>query len=149
MQIIMIAVDGSQESLEAVRQGAALVQGGLRAEIALVQVQEAASFLQLATQDSDAIAAAAVEAGEHLMAPAASVLDAAGVTYTTEVVLGEPSTVLSDMAEQINAHLVIVGARGMGAIESALVGSVSKALISHCSKPVLVVKMPETLAQED
>ena len=149
MQIIMIAVDGSQESLEAVRQGAVLVQGGLRAEIALVQVQEAASFLQLATQDSDAIAAAAVEAGEHLMAPAASVLDAAGVTYTTEVVLGEPSTVLSDMAEQINAHLVIVGARGMGAIESALVGSVSKALISHCSKPVLVVKMPEALAQED
>ncbi|MBQ0133042.1 MAG: universal stress protein, partial [Comamonas sp.] len=106
-------------------------------------------FLQLATRDSDAIAAAAVEAGEHLMAPAASLLDAAGVTYTTEVVLGEPSTVLSDMAEQINAHLVIVGARGMGAIESALVGSVSKALISHCSKPVLVVKMPETLAQED
>ena len=149
MQIIMIAVDGSQESLEAVRQGAVLVQGGLRAEIALVQVQEAASFLQLATQDSDAIAAAAVEAGEHLMAPAASVLDAAGVTYTTEVVLGEPSTVLSDMAEQINAHLVIVGARGMGAIESAMVGSVSKALISHCSKPVLVVKMPEALAQED
>lgn len=149
MQIIMIAVDGSQESLEAVRQGAALVQSGLRAEIALVQVQEAASFLQLATQDSDAIAAAAVEAGEHLMAPAASVLDTAGVTYTTEVVLGEPSTVLSDMAEQINAHLVIVGARGMGAIESALVGSVSKALISHCSKPVLVVKMPEALAQED
>lgn len=143
MQQLMIAVDGSNESLEAVRKGLSLVQGGLRAEIALVQVQEAASFLELATQDSDAIAAAAVEAGEHLMASAASLLETAGVPFSMEVALGEPSTVLVDIADQLNADMVILGARGMGAIQSVLVGSVSKAVISRCSKPVLVVKLPE------
>ena len=39
---IMIAVDGSNESLEAVRQALSLVARGLRAEIALVNVQEPA-----------------------------------------------------------------------------------------------------------
>lgn len=144
---ILIAVDGSEESLEAVRQAVSLVQRGLRAEIALVNVQEPASLLELATQDSDAIAAAAVEAGEHLMAEGAALLDAAGVGYSMEVVLGEPATVLVDMAEEIDADLVLLGARGMGAIESVLVGSVSKAVISRCTRPVLVVKLPEDPAQ--
>ena len=47
------------------------------------------------------------------------------------------------MAEQLDAHMVILGARGMGAIESALVGSVSKAVISRCTRPVLVVRPEE------
>jgi nucleotide-binding universal stress UspA family protein len=63
------------------------------------------------------------------------------------VVLGEPATVLVDMAEEIDADLVLLGARGMGAIESVLVGSVSKAVISRCTRPVLVVKLPEDPAQ--
>lgn len=140
---IMIAVDGSSESLQAVHQALSLIERGLRAEIALVNVQEPASLLQLATQDSDAIAAAAVEAGEHLMAEGAALLDAAGVGYSMEVVLGSPSTVLVDMAEQLNADLVILGARGMGAIQSAMVGSVSKAVIHRCTRPVLIVREPE------
>lgn len=140
---IMIAVDGSSESLQAVREALALIARGLRAEVALVNVQEPASLLQLATQDSDAIAAAAVEAGEHLMAEAAALLDAAGVGYSMEVVLGEPSNVVVDMAEQLGADMVIMGARGMGAVQSVIVGSVSKAVISHCSRPVLVVRAPE------
>lgn len=145
---IMIAVDGSEESLQAVRQALALVARGLRAEIALVNVQEPASLLELATQDSDAIATAAVEAGEHLMASGAALLDEAGVGYSMEVVLGEPSTVLVDMAEQLDANMVILGARGMGAIESVLVGSVSKAVLSRCTRPVLLVRVPE-LADEE
>lgn len=145
---IMIAVDGSSESLQAVHQALSLMERGLRAEVALVNVQEPASLLQLATQDSDAIAAAAVEAGEHLMAEGAALLDAAGVGYSMEVVLGSPSTVLVDMAEQLNADIVILGARGMGAIQSAMVGSVSKAVIHRCTRPVLIVREPEPEPQE-
>lgn len=146
---IMIAIDGSAESLQAVRHALLLIQHGLRADVALVNVQEPASLLELATQDSDAIATAAVEAGEHLMAAGAALLDEAGVGYSMEVVLGEPSTVLVDMAEQLAADMVILGARGMGAIESVLVGSVSKAVISRCSKPVLVVKLQEAVDSDD
>lgn len=144
---LMIAVDGSEESLQAVHKAVSLVEMGLRADIALVNVQEAASLLELATHDADDIAIAAVEAGEHLMQAGMALLDAKGIGYTTEVVLGEPAAMLMDVAEEINADLVLIGARGMGAIESALVGSVSKVVISRCTKPVLVVKMPEESAE--
>ncbi|MDO4592601.1 MAG: universal stress protein [Comamonadaceae bacterium] len=140
---IMIAVDGSGESLQAVREALHLIERGLRAEVALVNVQEPASLLQLATQDSDAIAAAAVEAGENLMGEAAALLNAAGVNYSMEVVLGEPGAALVDMAEQLDADMVMMGARGMGAVKSVIVGSVSKAVITHIGRPVLVVRAPE------
>lgn len=137
---LMIALDGSEESLEAVRLAINLIHGGLKADVALVQVQEPASLLQLATRDADDIAAAAVEAGEHLMADGMALLDAQGIGYTTEVVLGEPATMLIDMAEELDADWVLIGARGVGAVESVLVGSVSKAVISRCTRPVLVAK---------
>lgn len=140
---IMIAVDGSSESLQAVREALKLIARGLRTEIALVNVQEPASLLELATRDADAIAAAAVQAGENLMSEAAALLDAEGVGYSMEVVLGEPGSMLVDMAEDLNADMVIMGARGMGALKSVIVGSVSKAVITHCRRPVLVVRSPE------
>jgi len=140
---IMIAVDGSSESLQAVREALTLIARGLRAEVALVNVQEPATLLQLATRDADAIAAAAVEAGENLMSAAAALLDAEGVGYSMEVVMGEPGAMLVDMAEELGADMVIMGARGMGAVKSVIVGSVSKAVITHCSRPVLVVRAPE------
>ena len=136
---IMIAVDGSSESLQAVREALKLIARGLRTEIALVNVQEPASLLELA----DAIAAAAVQAGENLMSEAAALLDAEGVGYSMEVVLGEPGSMLLEMAEDLNADMVIMGARGMGALKSAIVGSVSKTVITHCRRPVLVVRSPE------
>lgn len=140
---IMIAVDGSSESLQAVREALKLIARGLRTEIALVNVQEPASLLELATRDADAIAAAAVQAGENLMSEAAALLDAEGVGYSMEVVLGEPGSMLLEMAEDLNADMVIMGARGMGALKSAIVGSVSKTVITYCRRPVLVVRSPE------
>lgn len=140
---IMIAVDGSSESLQAVREALKLIARGLRTEIALVNVQEPASLLELATRDADAIAAAAVQAGENLMSEAAALLDAEGVGYSMEVVLGEPGSMLLEMAEDLNADMVIMGARGMGALKSAIVGSVSKTVITHCRRSVLVVRSPE------
>ena len=140
---LVIAVDGSATSLQAVRHGIALVQHGLQAHIALVHVQEPASLLELATQDADAIACAATEAGEHLMASATALLDDADLAYSTEVVLGEPGTMLIDIAESLNACMLIVGARGMGALRRALMGSVSQAVLNRATLPVVIVKAQE------
>lgn len=64
------------------------------------------------------------------MSEAAALLDAEGVGYSMEVVLGEPGSMLLEMAEDLNADMVIMGARGMGALKSAIVGSVSKTVIT-------------------
>ena len=142
-QTLAIAVDGSDTALQAVRQGIALVQGGLNAQLALLHVQEPATFLELATNDSDLIAGAALEAGKDLLASAEALAQAAGVPFTSEIALGEPATELLDLAESFIASMLIIGARGVGALQRALMGSVSQAVLNRANLPVLIVKPVE------
>jgi hypothetical protein len=46
---------------------------------------------------------------------------------------------LSNLAEadRVNADAIIVGSRGRSGLESALLGSVSHALLEHADRPVL------------
>lgn len=149
MSQIMIAVDGSPASLEAVRRAVALVHQGWQVQVALVHVQAPASLLQMVTQDADDIANAAVDAGEHLMHPAMQLLQEAGIAYTSEVVLGDPGSMLVDMAEQLDVDMVLVGDRGQSAWAEVLVGSVSKTVLRQCARPVLLVKLPPPVGDEE
>jgi nucleotide-binding universal stress UspA family protein len=45
---------------------------------------------------------------------------------------------IDEVAEEIDAGLVVCGQRGRGAIRSALLGSVSHALAAHTKRPVLI-----------
>ncbi len=150
MPRILIAVDGSELSLDAVHHALQLVQDGLRAEFVLANVQEPASLYELAvSRDPDLIAAASLEAGEHLMAPARALLDAAGLSYDTEVGVGDPAHTLVDIIESTGCTLAIVGARGEGALRSALLGSVSQELVHASPVPVTVVKHAEEASNGD
>jgi nucleotide-binding universal stress UspA family protein len=143
MYRIMIAVDGSELALDAVRHGVALARKGLQAQFILAHVQDEASLFELATQDADMIAAASVEAAQHLMAPAVAILEAAGQPCETEVGLGEAAATLVDMAERNGCDLLLIGARGLGSLRGALLGSVSQAVVSLSAIPVTIVKHPE------
>ncbi|MBS0293670.1 MAG: universal stress protein [Proteobacteria bacterium] len=149
---IMIAVDGSDLALDAVRHGLMLMRrGGLQATLVLGHVQEEASLVELATRGADMVAAASVEAGQDLLASAVALVEAAGVPYETEIGLGSPAATLVDMVERCGCDALIVGARGMGGLRGAWLGSVSQDLVHHCPVPVTVVKHaePQELPEDD
>lgn len=138
---IMIAVDGSPTSLNAVRHGIDLVGSGLQAQFVLAHAQHEASLFELATQDSDMIATASVEAGMHLMAEAEALVRAAGVSYEMEVGLGEPAATLADIADRTRCGLIIIGALGQGQrLRRSLLGSVSREIVRISAVPVTIVK---------
>ena len=150
MPRILIAVDGSELSLDAVHHVLQLAQGGLRVDCVLANVQEPASLYELVvSRDPDLIAAASLEAGDHLMASARALLDAAGLAYTTEIGVGDPANTLVDIVESTGCDMVVIGARGQGALSSALLGSVSQALVHASPVPVTIVKHPEVLEAQD
>lgn len=141
MTKILIAIDGSELSLDAVHHALHLVNHGLRASFVLANVQEPASLYELVTsRDPDLIAAAAVEAGQHLMAPALALLKARGLECETEVGLGDPARVLVDIIEDTRCDMAIVGARGRGGLSGALLGSVSQELAHASPVPLTLVK---------
>lgn len=146
---ILIAVDGSELSLDAVHHALTLVRKGLKASMVLANVQEPATLYELVTtRDPDLIAAASLEAGEHLMAPARALLDAAGVSYATDVGMGDVAHTLVDMIENSGSDMIIIGAKGQGAISSALLGSVSQEVARVSPVPVTIVKHAEAADTE-
>lgn len=59
---------------------------------------------------------------------------------STRVIEGEPREEIPRVAEEWGADLVVLGARGLGAVKGWLLGSVSTAVVHHAPCPVLIVK---------
>ena len=138
---ILVPVDGSAESLAAVRHALQLVREGLRASLLLANVQEPAGLYELLrVHDAEAIEQIAREAGEHLLADAVALCSAAGVDHEIEVARGEPIHALIDIAEDEGCTMIVVGAHGKGESEGRRLGSVAHALLHDAALPVTVVR---------
>jgi nucleotide-binding universal stress UspA family protein len=69
--------------------------------------------------------------------------DALGVPAEQVLVEGDPATAICQTAEERDVDVIVVGARGLGPIRRALLGSVSTQVTSESDRPVLVVPTPE------
>ena len=58
-----------------------------------------------------------------------------------EAIEGKPATVLARRAKEVDAQMIVVGSRGLGAVRAAI-GSVTLRLIHQAACPVLVVPSP-------
>ncbi len=56
--------------------------------------------------------------------------------------IGSPSDVILSVAEAERADLIVLGARGLGAVKELLLGSVSHRVLAHATCPVLAVRTP-------
>jgi nucleotide-binding universal stress UspA family protein len=77
---------------------------------------------------------------EAALACVSDELHGAAVEQITE--RGYAADRLSAVADARDARLIVVGTRGLGAVRSALVGSVSQELAADASRPVMVVPEP-------
>ena len=142
---ILIPVDGSALSLEAVRHALGLIGQGLRADLVLANVQAPASLYEIVVaHDPNVIKDVSAGAGAHLLEPAQALCRTAGVAFECEVVSGDPVAALCDLAEEYGCSAIVIGAHGKGALASALLGSVSHALANVSPVPVTIVRHEET-----
>ena len=138
---ILLPVDGSEASLEAVRQALRLVREGLQASLVLANVQEPATLYEmLLAHDPEVIDQVSAQAGLHLLQPAQALVREAGVPYEIEVASGDPAHTLIDILENFGCDMVVMGARGQGTLRSALLGSVSHEVLHAAQVPVTIVK---------
>jgi len=141
---ILLPVDGSQAALDAVRHALRLRADGLSAQFVLANVQEPANLYELMTaHDPEVLQQVSEGAGEHLLEGAEALLRAAGANWEREIASGDPGHLLAEMIERHGIDAVVMGARGLGAARSAVAGSVSHWLLTHCAVPVTVVRHVE------
>ena len=78
----------------------------------------------------------------NLLERAAARLRRPGLELTTRLIEGRAASVIVDTARENGADLIIVGARGHGAIEEAFLGSVSAEVVDKAHCAVLVARRP-------
>jgi len=80
------------------------------------------------------------EAGHRLVEQSVQKLIKAGFTAEAVCQLGKPAEEIMKVASKHRADLIVMGAKGLGAIARFLLGSVSTRVVQHSSCSVLVVR---------
>jgi len=141
IQRILIAVDGSAGSDLALRRALAL-RASLRgdAQLHVINVQRPVGAGVSRAVEGKTLEDYHHEQAEAALAPARQLLAAAGAKAEEHSKIGEPGVTIAQVAREVGADLVVMGARGLGASAAALLGSVTQEAIGHSTVPVLVVK---------
>lgn len=138
---ILLPVDGSEHSARVARHVIQMVHGCADYEVLLLNVQEPIDAPELrGHMPAREIDAMQESRGGDAMASARALLDAAGVAYVPEVVLGPVPASIARIAAERRCESIVMGSHGAGTLTSALMGSVTTAVIRLSSCPVTVVK---------
>jgi nucleotide-binding universal stress UspA family protein len=141
MTKIVIATDGSDSAQEALEFGLELAQE----QSATAFVVHVAPAVDVFPSASFAVPAPTAphkldEQDQVPLKEAAEIAARKGIDFKTELLLGNPADEIVAFGDAIDADLIVVGSRGQGAIASALLGSVSRAVLHESRRPVLVVR---------
>ena len=158
---VLIAYDGSEVSRAAVRHAAELFAGasgcagdGLGAR--------AGDEYPMGVPDTFGVGAplpdlATVEAVDRLQSERASTVAAHGAEFARSLGLAAEAQAVPDevdvadtliaIARERGAAVVVVGSHGISGLRSRLLGSVSRKVVDHCDRPVLVIRDAEPLAR--
>jgi len=79
------------------------------------------------------------EETEAMIAPSRKALDAAGVTYTVQKLVGPIAETVVDHATRMRADMIVMGTRGMTALSSMVMGSVATKVLHLAHIPVLLI----------
>jgi len=141
---ILLPVDGSELSLKAVRMAVNLLQQGLSGSLVIANVQEPATLYEMVVApDGEVLQKVSTAAGIDALEKAEALLMSEGVVYEREIATGDPAHTIIDIAERFACDMIIMGARGVSAMRSALLGSVSNEVLHAAQVPVMIVKLEE------
>jgi nucleotide-binding universal stress UspA family protein len=139
LERILLAVDQSEHARKAVAAAVELARAG-GGTVYVLHAQEVVLATARVVDDS-------VEEAERLVAGVVEELRQAGVTAEGSVrsTSGGPARTILERARDLDATLIVLGSRGLGALGGLLLGSVAHKIIQLASCPVLVVRDPQSL----
>ena len=133
---IMVAVDGSDNALRAVSQVAGLVKLIDDVKVDVLSVIAIDVYSDMIYDPIEAHG----EAQRELLEPALGILREAGIEPEIVLLHGRPADEIIRHASEGGADLLVIGSRGLNALQEFAIGSVSHKVIKHSKCPTLVVK---------
>ena len=142
---ILIPVDGSLQAEEAVRsvQTLSLPERVLLLHsISIPQLAYPGTGMSIGRDFSEAAEQALRQEGSRILEKAASLLPRECGQVSQHLEIGAPAPVILSMAQNQSVDLIIMGSRGLGAIQEHVIGSVSHRIATHAPCLVLLIKAP-------
>lgn len=149
---VLIATDGSKQSLKAARFLGALVNPATIERITVVAVVRPLAAVPFASDFGEEEQAAARQTGEvglelsfrreakEATERVAAALREAVPRVDTVVRAGSPADEIIRTADELEADLIVIGGRGKGTVGAILMGSVAYRVIHNAPCPVLVTR---------
>ncbi len=139
---ILLPVDGSENSLRAVRHVIAMKEQYREpVEVHLLNVQlpvaSGAVKMFISQQQLNDLYH---DEGVAALKDARALLDQAGVSYRHHIGVGDPAGTIVSYAREKQCRQIVIGTRGRGSFAGALLGSVTTKVIHLAEMPVLLVK---------
>jgi nucleotide-binding universal stress UspA family protein len=147
---VVIAYDGSEGAKAAIARAGTVLRGDpavvatvwapLRDEVPHMLLALPAGIAADAVDDIDT---ATRQHAEDLAAEGAELARAAGFAAEPRAVAapGRYFRALLDLAEELDARVIVMGSRGRSPVAAAVLGSVSTGVLHHGTRPVLVVPL--------
>ncbi|MBT2582523.1 universal stress protein [Planococcus sp. ISL-109] len=137
-QQILLAVDGSENSIRAAKEAvkiAGLVNG---AEVTVVYVSDYKEDENEVIHDASAMEFDL--ARRKKIQPVTEMLERKEIFHQVEVLHGIPGPAIVGMTKDKQYDLLVIGSRGLSPIREVMLGSVSHKVVNHAECPVLVVR---------
>ncbi|HWJ78167.1 MAG TPA: universal stress protein [Niallia sp.] len=135
---ILLAIDGSDNSLRATIEAAKLAACSDHAVITIIYV------VDFAQSKKDVLHAQGKEDLElnrrKKILSAEEYLQSQNIDYKVNILHGEPGPTIVNFANNHAFDLLIVGSRGLNSLQEMVLGSVSHKVVKRATCPVLVVK---------
>jgi len=143
---VLLCADGSDEALDALATGLALLGRG--DGYVLVTVADAPdpdvlsgtghAGAELTAEEFDLAVGRAHQSARHVLAEAEARLGLGEIEV--RVLGGEPAAAICELAAELGARAVVLGTRGRGGLTRALLGSVSDYVVRHAPCTVVVTR---------
>lgn len=133
---IVVAVDGSENSMRAVKQAIDLALAGEQPQVDVLSVIAIDVYSDMVYDPVKAHG----ETQTKLIQPALDAFEEAGIKPQLVLLHGRPADEIIRHANEVEADLIVIGSRGLNALQEFAIGSVSHKVIKHSKCPTLVVK---------
>jgi nucleotide-binding universal stress UspA family protein len=140
MPAIVVGTDGSPAAERALRRAAALARDSGERLYVVTAIPSTPSYAEPLEGSAKRERVDLHATAEQVAAREAAHAEAEGVEVETVAREGDPAQVLIDVAQEVGADLIVVGARGLTPIERFLLGSVSSKLAHHATCDLLIVR---------
>jgi nucleotide-binding universal stress UspA family protein len=139
---ILVALDGSEHAAQALRTAAQLASEENARLTVITAVPPTPALAQITAAGAALAEVADImgDAGRQMHAQVDALPD--DVSVTTIVVSGHAAQEILKRLREGRHDLLVMGTRGLGRVGSALLGSVSQAVLHEAEVPVLVVRGP-------